>query len=59
MVPPGDADALREAVERLVADPRERARLGANARAAVEERFSLDVYACSLAAHLEELAAEA
>jgi hypothetical protein len=25
----------------------------------VEERFSLDVYACSLAGHLEELAGEA
>ena len=57
MVPPGDADALRRAIERLLADPAERARLGANARAAVEERFSLDVYACSLEGHLEELAA--
>ena len=51
------AGALREAIERLLADPAERARLGANARAAVEERFSLDVYAASLAHHLEELAA--
>jgi glycosyltransferase involved in cell wall biosynthesis len=57
MVPPGDARALRETIERLLADPAERARLGANARAAVEERFSLDVYASSLAGHLEELAA--
>ena len=57
MVPPGDAGALREAIERLLADPAERARLGANARAAVEERFSLDSYASSLAGHLEELAA--
>jgi glycosyltransferase involved in cell wall biosynthesis len=57
MVPPGDAPALREAIERLLADPAERARLGSNARAAVQERFSLDVYASSLAGHLEELAA--
>ncbi len=57
MVPPGDVGALREAVERLLADPRERARLGANARAAVVERFSLDAYACSLAGHLEDVAA--
>jgi glycosyltransferase involved in cell wall biosynthesis len=57
MVPPGDAGALREAIERLLADPAERARLGANARAAVRERFSLDAYASSLACHLEELAA--
>jgi glycosyltransferase involved in cell wall biosynthesis len=57
MVPPGDARALRRAILRLLDDPAERARLGANARAAVEERFSLDVYAASLAGHLEELAA--
>lgn len=59
MVPPGDAEALREAVERLLANPAERARLGTNARVAVEERFSLDAYAASLASHLEELAAPA
>jgi glycosyltransferase involved in cell wall biosynthesis len=56
MVPPGDAAALREAIERLMASPAERARLGANARAAVEERFGLDRYASCLARHLEELA---
>ncbi len=59
MVPPGDAEALRDAIWRLLADPAERARLGANARAAVEERFSLEVYAASLARHLQELAATA
>jgi glycosyltransferase involved in cell wall biosynthesis len=59
MVPPGDSGALREAIEGLLADPAERARLGTNARTAVEERFSLDVYAASLARHLEELAATA
>ncbi|HSR22056.1 MAG TPA: glycosyltransferase family 4 protein, partial [Candidatus Eisenbacteria bacterium] len=57
LVPPGDAGALREALQRLLASPAERARLGANARAAVEERFSLDRYASCLARHLEELAA--
>lgn len=57
MVPPGDAGALREAVARLLADPGERARLGANARAAVEARFSLEVYAGHLARHLEEISA--
>jgi glycosyltransferase involved in cell wall biosynthesis len=56
MVPPGDARALREAIQRLLDDPAERARLGANARSAVERRFSLDAYAASLAGHLEELA---
>lgn len=56
MVPPGDSEALREAIGGLLADPAERARLGTNARTAVEERFSLDVYAASLARHLQDLA---
>ncbi|HXM57705.1 MAG TPA: glycosyltransferase family 4 protein [Candidatus Dormibacteraeota bacterium] len=56
MVPPGDVGAMRAAIERLLADPAERARLGANARAAVEARFSLNGYAAALAGHLRELA---
>lgn len=55
LVPPGDAGALRRAVRRLMDSPDERARLGRNARRAAETRFSLDVYASTLAAHLEEL----
>src|SRR5438132_962294 len=34
LVPPGDAPALREAIERLLNDPGERQRLGESARAA-------------------------
>jgi glycosyltransferase involved in cell wall biosynthesis len=55
MVPPGDAAALREAVTRLLANPSERRRLGANARQAVVARFGLDQYADRLAWHLEQI----
>jgi glycosyltransferase involved in cell wall biosynthesis len=55
LVPPGDPTALREAIRRLLDDPRERARLGRNARRAVETRFSLDGYAATLANLLDEL----
>ena len=40
IVPPGDPAALREMIDRLLADSAERNRLGANARAVVEERFT-------------------
>ncbi len=59
MVPPGDPAALREAIRRLLADRRERARLGANAREAAVARFSLDGYAAALAGHLEEIGSSA
>jgi glycosyltransferase involved in cell wall biosynthesis len=45
LVAPGDADGLREAVRSLLADPIERRRLGANARAACVSEFSLDRFA--------------
>jgi len=41
-VPPGDVPALRAALERLLADPALRARMGQAARARVRERFSWD-----------------
>lgn len=56
MVPPGDPGALRQAIERLAADPAERARLGANARRFVEDRFSLDAFARGFAAELRQAA---
>jgi glycosyltransferase involved in cell wall biosynthesis len=52
-VPPGDVQALRETIDSLLANPGHRRRLGDNARAAVEEKFTVDVYASSLAAHVE------
>lgn len=41
LVPPGDADALAAALERLLGDAPERERLGAAGRRCVEEKFSL------------------
>src|SRR5439155_4341197 len=40
LVPPGDRDALRTALERLLSDPELRRRLGAAARERARERFS-------------------
>ena len=56
LVPPGDPQALKDAVRRLLHDRDERLRLGANARRAVQTRFSLNTYAAAVAGHLEELA---
>jgi glycosyltransferase involved in cell wall biosynthesis len=52
-VPPGDAATLRTAIERLVADPAEAARLGANGRAWVLEHATIDAYVERLAALLD------
>lgn len=49
-VPPGDVAALRAAIERLLADDAERARLGANARAWVVGHADIARYATDLAA---------
>jgi glycosyltransferase involved in cell wall biosynthesis len=56
LVPPGDAKALREAIERLLVDPELRRRLGEAARARVSElsawervaEATLDAYASAL-----------
>ena len=51
LVPAGDPGALAAALERLIRDPRERARLGAAAEARVRTRFTLE-------AGIERLAAK-
>ena len=45
LVPPGDADALRAALQRLLADPAARERLAAGARRAAHERYGWDAIA--------------
>jgi glycosyltransferase involved in cell wall biosynthesis len=45
MVPPGDPDALRTALARLLADPARREALAAAARRAADEQFSWDAIA--------------
>lgn len=55
VVPPGDAGALADAIRRLAADPRERRRLGSNAREDVVARFGVGLYAERLAEHLSDL----
>jgi len=57
LVAPGDDQSLRAALDRLVHNPAERARLGRNARLAVEEQFSLDRYVEALSEILRSAAA--
>jgi glycosyltransferase involved in cell wall biosynthesis len=57
LVPPRDAPALREAVQRLLADPELRARLGRAAHARARERFGWDaVIERTLAVYRDALA---
>jgi glycosyltransferase involved in cell wall biosynthesis len=52
LVEPGDAGAMRDAIRRLLANPEEARRLGANARQRVEEELNLDRYVERLASVL-------
>jgi len=47
LVPPGDAEALAGALQRLARDPAERERLGREARARVAQRHGWDAAARS------------
>jgi glycosyltransferase involved in cell wall biosynthesis len=53
-VPPGDAGALRAAIERLLAKPEERARIGRAARAYVEKEAGLDLFVEKITATVRE-----
>lgn len=55
VVPPYDPLAMREAIHRLMADKALRRRLGANARAEVEARFTCDSFADRMALALQQL----
>jgi len=55
VVPPGDAEALRWAITRLLSDPEIRQALGQNAKYAVRESWSSMRYGTSLAAILNEV----
>jgi glycosyltransferase involved in cell wall biosynthesis len=56
LVPAGDAPALKAELQRLLAHPADRRRLGANAREAVLARFDLPIYAAALYRHLVDVA---
>lgn len=56
VVPPGDVEALRAAMARLLAEPETCARLGANARRMVDEALGADAYAARYAAFFRRLA---
>ena len=43
-VEPGDTEGLRDAIEFLIANPEEAARMGQNARRRIEEELNLDIY---------------
>ena len=59
LVPPGDAEAIADALERLARDPALRARLAAGGRARVAAEFDLDTNARRLIDRFRASAAEA
>jgi glycosyltransferase involved in cell wall biosynthesis len=56
LFPPGDVEAIREAIVKLVGDPDLRERMGRGAQKAVAEKFSLDRMVRGTAAVYETLA---
>ncbi|HSK15822.1 MAG TPA: glycosyltransferase [Gaiellaceae bacterium] len=59
VVPPADADALADAIERLARDPSLRAELGEHGRRRVEEEFDTDAIAAALIARFRECGSRA
>ena len=53
-VPAGDHAILRTEILRLLSDPEEAARLGANGRELIEREMNLDFYAQRLAGYLSD-----
>lgn len=53
-VPPGNADALRDAIDRLLANPAERVELGRRARDVALSRYGLELYASRLSETIAE-----
>ena len=52
LVDPGDVSALREAIQFLLANPKEAERLGQNARQRILEQFNLESYVNKIASLL-------
>ena len=52
-VPPGDAGALRNAIEMLLADPERAARMGQAGRERIETEMSLECYTAQLQRHVQ------
>jgi glycosyltransferase involved in cell wall biosynthesis len=57
-VPPGDSQALRAAIERLLANPQEAERMGQAGRRLVEQSMSLDCYVERLRRYVAEQTGE-
>jgi len=55
LVPPGDPEELARALDSLARDPQLLARLGAGARASIDERFSKTAYCSAIARVIAEL----
>jgi glycosyltransferase involved in cell wall biosynthesis len=55
IVPPGDPEALQQAIERLLGDPKLRVRLGARAREVIAEQYDLDRLSRELAEILQSV----
>jgi len=59
LVPPGDADALAQAIDALLGDPPRRAALGAVARQRIVDNFSWDVCAGHMVAYYRQVLSRA